>query len=630
MKVHAPSLLMRPYMPPGLVCITPPHPTPPRSPYSEGTCCTCPNEGTVWDFVQTSKPVVIVCSHCHGHNCRSACTYSLIGPSHRQTEWLTQFQALQQQRSKQFQPLDSAPPLIRLHILLSLRSWLQYLNSALHKWQPRTLPSPPLMTASGILCIWNVLRHTELTPVMPTNVWTYRTTPMGDQGLFQSAAALTPLPPPSPWLLAPPCSRCGRPQPLNGSLSCQALIASCSQPQSCCWWTPPGQPLSAHHASLSTSTLGPTALPGVLPTTLLRRPSCAPKPPHTWEGIDMSGFVSAYSTDITVAAPSAPLEPLRILSINCGGLTSKLHLLLALLHSSDPDVVCLQEVGSAGAAASLNSLPYRVWHGEALPGGGLATLIHPRRIAPRTQPPHCQPGRHHLGLAIPLCDQFVLTIVNLHLPPRLTHVERRAACLTAVAFTAAARPGAQVLCGDLNEWPRPGGGGWLSKALSPSGLWDGFRSPYPAGEPTNHVPTARGTSSRELDWVLISAATPCIACTKVTLPGLCTHSALQVDLTIPPAKLTPLDPSGRQFRFSHATPEQLLAGAETISLYLYWAEAAGLQPDAAIRLCWDGLRSHIQPTTSRTHVRPEDAQLAAVELAAYEHPLTIFHAPLSE
>ena len=59
----------------------------------------------------------------------------------------------------------------------------------------------------------------------------------------------------------------------------------------------------------------------------------------------MSGFVSAYSTDITVAAPSAPLEPLRILSINCGGLTSKLHLLLALLHSSDPDVVCLQEVG---------------------------------------------------------------------------------------------------------------------------------------------------------------------------------------------------------------------------------------------------------------------------------------------
>ena len=262
-----------------------------------------------------------------------------------------------------------------------------------------------------------------------------------------------------------------------------------------------------------------------------------------------------------------------------------------------------------------NDLPYHIWHGEALHGGGLATLVHPRRMSLRSSPPRCLPGRHHLSLAITLRDHFVLTIVNLHLSPNLMHMERRATCLAAATFASSARPGAQVLCGDLNEWPRPGGGGWLSKALSPAGMWAGFRSPYPHGEPTNHVPMARGTSSRELDWVLISSATPCTACSKVTLPGLCTHVALQVDLTIPPAKLTPLDPSGRQFRFSQATSEQLFAGAEVASLYLYWAAAAGLLPDTVVRLCWDGLRPHIPPTSRRMQVHLRDVELVAATLA---------------
>lgn len=38
-------------------------------------------------------------------------------------------------------------------------------------------------------------------------------------------------------------------------------------------------------------------------------------------------------------------EALRVMSINCGNASRKMHRLLALLLQSDPDVVCLQEVG---------------------------------------------------------------------------------------------------------------------------------------------------------------------------------------------------------------------------------------------------------------------------------------------
>ena len=51
----------------------------------------------------------------------------------------------------------------------------------------------------------------------------------------------------------------------------------------------------------------------------------------------------------------------------------------------------------------------------------------------------------------------------------------------------------------------------VSKALAPNGLWAGFCSPYPTRAPTNHVPVQGGPS---LDWVLISPATPCTACTS--------------------------------------------------------------------------------------------------------------------
>ena len=95
----------------------------------------------------------------------------------------------------------------------------------------------------------------------------------------------------------------------------------------------------------------------------------------------------------------------------------------------------------------------------------------------------------------------------------------------------------------------------------------------------------------------------------ITLPGPCAHAVLQVDLTIPPATLTMLEPCGRQFRFNRTTPEQLLAGAEVISLYLQWADSAGRAPT-----------SHWQ---ENGHKCDNDAEMAA----EYEHLLPPLHHP---
>ena len=131
-----------------------------------------------------------------------------------------------------------------------------------------------------------------------------------------------------------------------------------------------------------------------------------------------------------------------------------------------------------------------------------------------------------------------------HLPPSLSPVVRRSECQAVADLLLQAPRGEKIIAGDLNDTIRQRGGGWLSKCLQLSGMWSGFNCPYVVGSAPNIVPTPRGTSREELDWVLISPDTPCTGCTKSLLRGLCTHLALQCDLGIPAAGCCPVDPSG--------------------------------------------------------------------------------------
>lgn len=271
--------------------------------------------------------------------------------------------------------------------------------------------------------------------------------------------------------------------------------------------------------------------------------------------------------------------------MNCGGLAHKLPRLVALLIHSDPDIACLQEIGSL-RPDDLSGLPYHTWLGPPSRGGGLATLTHRQRLRPvRPAAPHLA-NLHLLIIQVAVKNQFTITIANMHLPPSLPARVRRAICANAATRLTAAPAGARIICGDLNDTQIPGDSQWLHRTLSPHNLWWGYRSPYPMGTPTNLVPTAHGMSRKEIDWLLISMDTPCVSCEKQLLPGLSTHLCLQCDLFIPAASFVPLDPTGRQFRFQQASDPQLHAASSAIALALWWAQAIGLPPDRAVTLCW--------------------------------------------
>ena len=89
-----------------------------------------------------------------------------------------------------------------------------------------------------------------------------------------------------------------------------------------------------------------------------------------------------------------------------------------------------------------------------------------------------------------------MSVLNVHLPPRLTADQRSEVVEAAARFGEGAK-GVLLLCGDLNESLGSRRGTWLSRELR--GRWARFHCPYRAGVPTNVVTQRGKTSARELD-----------------------------------------------------------------------------------------------------------------------------------
>lgn len=163
---------------------------------------------------------------------------------------------------------------------------------------------------------------------------------------------------------------------------------------------------------------------------------------------------------------------------------------------------CFRSQGNnVGPAKDLSLVPMVCQVGAVRPAGGLATLIHPRILAPCGKPLSVMDHEHVFGVVARLLGNVVLTIVNVHLPPSLQPAARTACCKDAASFFNGQPLGLQVLCGDFNASLEPHAGGWFKHALSPAGIWAGFRCPYPRGIATNVVhrrgrPSARLGASR--------------------------------------------------------------------------------------------------------------------------------------
>ena len=215
----------------------------------------------------------------------------------------------------------------------------------------------PLLSGDFVSCFANATSQDSLVPCPPGLIWTY-------QQEMEHLTLHLSVPQPSAlesscWVVAPRCPQCGRPQALTAYLIAPATLPTESPPSFCCWFTPPGAPLTSATAARSYINLHGTSFAGVLPTSDLRRPACSTPPvpsPTLWSRT----LPPPPETPGDPAPDDRPdPEPLRILSINCGGAGSKLGNLLALLSYTDADVICLQEAAALPLDA-FQGTPYRV------------------------------------------------------------------------------------------------------------------------------------------------------------------------------------------------------------------------------------------------------------------------------
>lgn len=172
-----------------------------------GACFTC----ATW-----FTPMQPICP-----NCKSLDIFQISGPSEACQRWLHSFADLVQVRSRRLHPLSLVPPLLGLQLAIVLRCWLLHLNSSLHRWTATISPSIPLIFADCILCLWNHHNVAELDTPPRGCSWLYEAQDCGNLQLVLQATEHLP---PSAWLLAEPCRRCGRPQPLHGLLARHANL----------------------------------------------------------------------------------------------------------------------------------------------------------------------------------------------------------------------------------------------------------------------------------------------------------------------------------------------------------------------------------------------------------------------
>ena len=111
-------------------------------------------------------------------------------------------------------------------------------------------------------------------------------------------------------------------------------------------------------------------------------------------------------------------------------------------------------------------------HGAPLPGRGPGYPGAFRLLGGSQVREHAQ--EHSLYVRVEPARVTVLTTVNLHLPPALPSARRRTVVGDGSAFVRTAGASVKVVASDLNKAPGPRGGGWLSKALGPTGPLAGF------------------------------------------------------------------------------------------------------------------------------------------------------------
>ena len=139
------------------------------------------------------------------------------------------------------QELRHLPALLSWHSVLYLHSWLHHLHRRSHRWSPCHLPSVPLLTMQGILCIWNHISNADQLPLPPfAHIWSYMSLPSGSLALQPQPFTSLTSPSTAPFLLGHLCRRCGKPNPLRSTVLLSSPKTPCwtGLQSECCWYMP--------------------------------------------------------------------------------------------------------------------------------------------------------------------------------------------------------------------------------------------------------------------------------------------------------------------------------------------------------------------------------------------------------
>lgn len=235
--------------------------------------------------------------------------------------------------------------------------------------------------------------------------------------------------------------------------------------------------------------------------------------------------------------------------------------------------------------------------------GGLTILGHHRLLA-YANFVAMDPHDYYLPIQLSLHNGIQLHVVSIHLPPRLSTAARLEA-LAALKRDVHGPTGAlTILVGDFNDDLPPARSRWLAAELRAAGLLQGFWCPYARPSSTHFWQRHARVTGRTLDWVFLSRHVPCPKAHISLLPGLSSHSALAVDLTLS-LPLRPLDcTSPPRYLIGECSDDQLEAAGACLTLHLFWANAAGMSIDDMFMSSWPTLSNIIPHRRPRPPAQP--------------------------
>ena len=501
-----------------------------------------------------------------------------------------------------------------------VEAWLGRLCSMAHQLKPDDGISPPMLLG-GEPIVWVVKDPVwlDIKQDPKNSIPWYFNSSLSSSPCYLGFLSRTKLPDMLSRVISAAgtqCTWCLRPTAASVSLNIQSSIASCPHFAGLCPCSRESLPVTQGLVARTRSEFGGIPLPGVVLFPSQRMFLCAPSaPPRPLLFLDQDTEFISRPSDSIRSDHHAECD-ITILTLNCGGASSKVPNIIALAIQSQATVIFLQEVWEAFQIDAFDGSPYRAFtDGVFRRGGGLVTLLHSDFLdfSLRRGRISTSSVEGFLDLACLLRNGTHLHLINLYLRPGIP-TEEWVPIKSIVQGLASIRPEPRVIiAGDFNEQLAKSPPGRVQRSLKSNGPWAFLHVPYPLGNPTNFVLRNGRATETEIDYILMDKRSPWILSQKSVTPGVSTHAALCLTLSAPPGAFVNKNPASKKLDFKNATAGILshLAGTLNLLLWLHPSDPV----DAVISRFHDLAKQALPRRVAVPTVSPS-ALIRALELQA--------------